>query len=178
MFDFLRRKSMRNRNGLQWKDHLPEIEKYVLENRVQVPAYPAQQQSAIQYSLRDYDIEDYISSQQIKTTFGEKLFLYLDQKNVKPVDFYHEAGIDRKLFSAIKTNKKSYQPSKNTAVRCCLALHLPAKEFQSMLSLAGYTLGRSRKDDLIIRYCIEHEIWSVMDVNDILLAFGEKGLMS
>ena len=162
-------------NSFQWKKHLSEIEKYVSENRVRIQH--KQEPTGIQYSVRDNDIEDYIASQQINMTFADKLFWYLEQNKTRSVDFYHAAGFDRKLFSAIKTNRQSYRPSKNTAVRCCLALHLPVEEFQKMLSLAGYTLGRSRKDDLIIRYCIEHSIWNVMDVNEILIAFGEKGLM-
>lgn len=98
----------------------------------------------------------------------------IDEKGLQPKEFYGRAGLDRKLFSALKNGGPSYQPSWNTAVRCCFALQLSSEETDEILKLAGYALSDSRKADLLIRYCIENKIWNLFDVDELLYSFGEN----
>lgn len=59
-------------------------------------------------------------------------------------------------------------PSKKTAVKICMALELTLKQAMELLQLAGYTLSRNRKEDLIIMYCILKKEYALIKVNHIL----------
>lgn len=109
----------------------------------------------------------------LKPTFQEMLLDLINEKNVYHIDFYKAAWIDRKLFSAIMNNKY-YKPKKTTAVACCLGLRLSLLEATRLMEAAGYSLSESILWDVIIRYCIEHEIYDINQVNQILDAHGEK----
>ena len=45
-----------------------------------------------------------------------------------------------------------------------------------MLELAGYSLSNSDTGDLVIKFCIEKEIYDLIDVNEALDYFGQKGI--
>ena len=108
-----------------------------------------------------------------RKTFSSRLIRLVESRRIRPSAFYRAADIDRKLFSAIRRNPY-YQPSRETAIRCCLALRLNAEETVELLASAGYALSDARRFDLIIRECIERGICAVGDVNTILDALGEK----
>lgn len=106
-------------------------------------------------------------------TFQQELMDWIDKKQMSPSAFYKAAWMDRKLFSAMKTNV-NYSPSKTTAVLCCLALQLELDEAESLLHKAGYELSDAKYWDLVIRYCLEYEHYDIDDVNAVLQLFGEK----
>ena len=83
---------------------------------------------------------------------------------------YKKAGIDRKYFSKIRS-KRNYVPKKNTVIALGLALNLEIEDMENLLCSAGYALMPSGKLDIIIRYCIEHEIYNVRKVNDLLYKY-------
>ena len=72
---------------------------------------------------------------------------------------FKRAGIDRKLFSKLKTDS-NYQPSKDTAIRYCLAFRLDEEETDEWMKSAGYWLSDTSEFDLAIRYCIDKGIFS------------------
>ncbi len=106
-------------------------------------------------------------------TFSARLSLLLEEKHIRAPAFYRAAGIDRKLFSAIRRDE-GYQPSRETAIRCCLALRLNTAETEELLRSAGYALSGDRRFDLIIRWCVENGVWDVDRVNALLDELGEK----
>lgn len=106
-------------------------------------------------------------------TFSARLTLLLAEKHIRPPAFYRAAGIDRKLFSAIRRDY-GYQPSRETAIRCCLALRLNIEETEELLKSAGYALSPARRFDLVIRWCVENGVWNVDRVNALLDELGEK----
>ena len=89
------------------------------------------------------------------------------------VEVYKKADIDRKLFSKIRT-QPDYHPNKNTLLKLCLAMNLSTDETENLLKSAGYSLSRSLRTDLILRYCFGHQIFDVITVNQILDYYGEK----
>ncbi len=109
----------------------------------------------------------------LQKTFSCRLMRLLEERRIRPAAFYGAAGIDRKLFSAIRCDP-CYQPSRETALRCCLALRLGVGEAETLLASAGYAFSDGRRRDLVIRTCIEKGIFSVDDVNTVLDALGEK----
>lgn len=105
-------------------------------------------------------------------TFQQHLFKLIDARGLKDSYVYKRAEIDRRLFSKIRSNTY-YKPKKLTVVSLCLALELNMDESADLLKRAGYALSESSRQDLIIRYCIEHEIYDRMTVNDILLHYDQ-----
>ena len=94
-------------------------------------------------------------------------------KQLDEVEVYKKADIDRKLFSKIRT-QPDYHPNKNTLLKLCLAMNLDTDETESLLKSAGYSLSKSLRSDLILRYCFGHHIFDVITVNQILDHYGEK----
>ena len=125
----------------------------------------ASMDSRIQKKLEDFIFDP-------DETFSEFLFKLIDLEKLDDVEVYKKAHIDRKLFSKIRSNK-DYQPSKNTAISLAIGLELDIDTTLDLLAKAGFTLSFSSKFDLIIRYFIEHEIYSIFEINDALEAFEQ-----
>lgn len=94
-------------------------------------------------------------------------------KQLDEVEVYKKADVDRKLFSKIRT-QPDYHPNKNTLLKLCLAMNLNTDETENLLKSAGYSLSKSLRSDLILRYCFGHKIFDVITVNQILDHYGEK----
>lgn len=91
----------------------------------------------------------------------------LEELDLDSQTLYKRAGIDRKLFSKLKTDS-GYQPNKNTVIRYCLGFHLNEAETDEWMKSAGYWLSDTSGFDLAIRYCIDKEIYDPIDVNILL----------
>ena len=57
-----------------------------------------------------------------------------------------------------------------------IALKLKPVEFNDFLQNAGFALSDSSIFDLVIRFCVEREIFSLHDVNALLLQADQKTL--
>ncbi len=108
-------------------------------------------------------------------TFQQNLFRLIDEKGVRDSAVYKRADIDRRLFSKIRADV-DYHPSKSTAVKLCLALELGIKDAERLLETAGYCLSLSDTADLVLRYCIEHKTFRLIEVNEALDYFGQDVL--
>ena len=100
--------------------------------------------------------------------FSETLLRMIDVRGMTDVAVYKAAKIDRRVFSKIRSNAM-YQPSKKTAVRLCLALRCTPSEAMTLLEKAGLCLSRSKKEDMVILYCLRNEIYDVDVVNDVMV---------
>lgn len=120
------------------------------------------------------DLEDYIKNHR-KPTLNQVLFRLIDDSGESDVDIYKKAGIDRKLFSKIRSNP-DYRPSKNTTIALALALQLNMDDTEDLLSAAGYSLSESNVFDLVIQFCLEHNIHDIYSVNVALDHFNQKVL--
>ncbi len=113
---------------------------------------------------------DYIE-QNRGNNFTALLFDFIDKTGKKDSDIYKKAGIDRRLFSKIRSTK-NYTPAKKTVVALCLALELSRADADRLLQSAGYSLSRADDYDLIIAFCIEKRIFDFDDINEALYRFG------
>ena len=108
-------------------------------------------------------------------SFSETLLHMIDCKGMTDVQVYKAAGIDRRVFSRLRSSR-DYQPSRKTAIRLCLAMRLTPGEAMMLLEKAGLCLSRSKKDDLVVLYCLQHGIHQIEAVNEALDRLGLENL--
>lgn len=118
------------------------------------------------------DLSDFVKKNK-QPTFTELLFQYIDESGQSDSDVYKKAGLDRRLFSKIRSNAQ-YRPSKHTAIALALALCLSEDDVAKLIGAAGYILSDSDTADLVIKYCIEHGVYDIHDVNLALNYFSIK----
>nr|WP_263326466.1 hypothetical protein [Neobacillus sp. Marseille-Q6967] len=111
-----------------------------------------------------------------KPSFKELLFRFIDEKGASDADIYKKAGMDRRHFSKIRSNK-DYRPGKNTTIALALALELDLMEADELLGSAGYTLSDSETFDLVIQFCLEKKIYKLGEVNQALDYFSLRPLI-
>lgn len=106
-------------------------------------------------------------------TFQQKLLYLIDEEGLKDSEFYKCAGITKQVFSNIRSNE-DYQPKKETVIGAILALKLDIEDAEDLLERAGYAFSPTSKFDVIITYCIRHNIYSIMEVNEALFKYNQK----
>ena len=124
------------------------------------------------YSKRSIDesLEKLLNTKE--ETFQQMLFRIIDSKGMTDPEVYKKANIDRKLFSKIRSNV-NYNPTKKTAIAFAIALGLNLDETTDLLRRAGLSLSPSNHFDIIVKYCIEHGITNIHEVNCILFEFDQ-----
>lgn len=118
---------------------------------------------------------DYMREAQYEGSFVERLLSLIDRSQRGDVAVYKAAGLDRRLFSKISSDRK-YRPSKDTCIALALALHLSFEEANDLLSRAGFILSRCIDRDLLLGFCFQHGIYDLKQVNDLLYLFSFKTL--
>ena len=109
--------------------------------------------------------------------FSETLLKMIDATGKKDSEIYKKACISKQHFSKIRNNP-NYQPTKQTAIAFALALELDLEQTIDLIGRAGFTLSKSSKFDLIIRYFIEHKEYNVVAINVALYEFDQSLLGS
>jgi hypothetical protein len=111
-------------------------------------------------------IKEFVKKNKIKG-FRDLLFKFIDDNNQVDAEVYKKALLDRRLFSKIRSNE-DYHPNKKTVIALLLALKLELEQGLQLLKAAGYSLSESSVFDLVIVYCITHELYDLDKVNEIL----------
>ena len=111
----------------------------------------------------------------VRKSFSSEVMRMVKERYTKASRFYGPAGLDRRIFNRIKTDY-GYQPSKNTALRCCIGLRLDGDQAEELLKLAGYAFSPSDPSDLALRFCLENGIWDIPSINYLLGSFDIKDL--
>ena len=112
-------------------------------------------------------VDTFLNTELNENKFQKLLFNYIDSKGLKDSDVYNKAGIDRRLFSKIRSDE-NYHPSKETVISLASSLELSIDELEKLLDSASYSLPKNNKFDLIIRFCFLEKIYNIMDINDLL----------
>lgn len=123
------------------------------------------------------NIDDFINLVKDKQTFSEYLFSLIDESGETDADIYNRAGIDRRLFSKIRSNT-NYQPSKNTIFALAMSLKLDHTKTSKLLNKAGYEFSNNKLTDIIIMFCIENNIYDLYQVDSFLVEYKQKPIAS
>ena len=123
--------------------------------------------------MQESFIELNLDLAKLEDTFQQRLFRWIDTHELNEVDVYKKANISRKHFSKIRSNI-DYQPKKNTVLAFAIALELSLDDTLDLLRCAGFTLSNSKKFDVIVRFFIEREIYSIYTINEALFDAGEE----
>ena len=78
-------------------------------------------------------------------------------------------------FSKIQCNR-DYNPKKKTVLAFAVGLHLSEDETIDLLKSAGYAFSDGSKRDWIVRYCLEHKIYNINQVNTLLFEYDQEQL--
>lgn len=169
-------------------DKIEDVKKYIDENYVEGASEEIiLQRRTVSYCLKPNDaaaryatcseesVKKYLGN--VSSTWQQSVFSIIDKKyESNPTEWkdskvYKRAMITKQTFSKIR-NETNYHPDKETAVKMCFGLKLNIDETVDLLAKAGYTLSMSIKQDLIIRYFIEHKAYDVIDLNNMFYSFN------
>lgn len=161
------------------KKLLLELEEYIKEHLLleSVVFYSPimEEENLEKESIFHIEIDDFIKNHQ-KPPLHRLLFEFIDKKGLRDPQVYKRAGIDRKLFSKIRS-KPDYRPGKSTIIALALALELNKEEIDELLESGGFSLSESDTSDLVIKFCLEKKIYDVFQVNEYLDYFSQKTLV-
>ncbi len=116
-------------------------------------------------------LEDAVKN--LDKTFMELVFSFADDRGLTDVEVQRRANLDRKAFSKLKCGTTK-NPSKATALALAIALRLNLDETKDLLSRAGLALSPCSKQDIIVQYFIEREVYDIYEINIALFEHGEQ----
>ena len=122
------------------------------------------------------ELEEYLKRKPNDEEFHAYLFSLIDKKGLSDPEVYKKAGIDRKTWSKLVSNKEQ-RPTKRTVCQLVIALELDYHECKHLVKAAGYILNRD-PFDLVIRYCVENKIYDPSQVDALLVGHDLKPLFS
>ena len=122
---------------------------------------------------KERKLEDVIGN--LDKTFMEMVFSFADFKEISDVEVQRRANIDRKAFSKLKCGTTK-RPSKSTAFALAIALKLNLDQTVDLLARAGYAFSPCDKQDIIVKYFIEKEIYDIYEINFALFEHGQQEL--
>lgn len=107
-------------------------------------------------------------------SFGRMLMRYVNEHcGGDATVCYQRAGVSRQLYSQIISNL-SKSVTKRTALQLCIGLKLDKEQASLFLSYAGYAFSPSSFEDATFAWCLENGVYSIVDVNTLLVRFGCK----
>ena len=108
-------------------------------------------------------------------SFTTRLLRLIDERGLKDSTVYKQSNISRQHFSKIQCNR-DYNPKKKTVLAFAVGLHLSEDETIDLLKSAGYAFSDGSKQDWIVRYCLEHKIYNINQVNTLLFEYDQEQL--
>ncbi|MCR5203018.1 MAG: macro domain-containing protein [Lachnospiraceae bacterium] len=109
-----------------------------------------------------------------KDSFGKHLQKVINKKGLKNSEVYAAANISKQYFSKLLNGKVN--PSKGKVLALAVGLRLNLDEAIDFLGVAGYALSPISQTDIIVKYFIENEDYSVIKIDIVLFDYGLEPL--
>jgi hypothetical protein len=123
-------------------------------------------------NIDEMKVDHFIKAQQssfiqiLQNIVREKYNLvHLEDVDRQIIKVYKNAKISRQYFS--KTRKRA-KPTKKAVIRIGLSLKLSIERMSKFLKNSGYSLGIVSETDIVVRWCIENEIFDITKINEFL----------
>ncbi len=107
-------------------------------------------------------------------SFEKHLQQLINKKGLKNSEIYTAANISKQYFS--KLLKGQVKPSKEKVLSLAVGLRLNLDETVDFLRFAGYALSPISQTDVVVKYFIIHEDYSVMKIDITLFDYGLDSL--
>ena len=105
-------------------------------------------------------------------SFSAQLLTFVNSKcDGRAVVAYKRSGINRNVYSRIVSDD-SARVNKRTAMQFCIGLQLSRPEADQLLKSAGYAFSEAIPEDIAFAYFVDHSIWNLEDINEILEKCG------
>ena len=112
--------------------------------------------------------QNLLDEEEMAESFQDVLLGFLKSKGIKEdSDLYNRIPIDRKLLTKIR-DKADFVPIKNLAILLGVGLQLNREEMDLLLRSARYRLSRSHKEELVVAFCVENQIYDVKVIDQLL----------
>ena len=148
----------------------PEGAKYSLVG----PAGPKDKYEGVLGAIR-WEIDKLFDRLDLEDTFSSHLFKLIKQKGMTEVEVYKKVHLDRRLFSKLRRDR-NYHPNRRTIWMIALSLELNLEELKELLKAAGYYFFAHDKEDIIMRFFFENQIYDLFTINEILDYYGFEPL--
>ena len=127
-------------------------------------------------SIENSELHKSIDKYQLEPGFSDTLFNFINDKHLDEVEVYKKAGIDRRLFSKIRSSQ-DYHPQFGTCVLLGLAMELSTGEFKKLLRSANYSLSQTSYARVTIKYCFDEKIYDIDEVDKTLYEVAQKHIV-
>ena len=88
---------------------------------------------------------------------------------------YTRAGVSRQIYSRI-TSYDDETAEKLTVMKFCIGLQLGRSDADLLMKSAGYAFSDTIPADVAFVYAIEHKMWNIHDVSELLVRNSMPGL--
>lgn len=124
------------------------------------------------------DVKKFVDEKEKQSkTFRDKLFEYMNQKNMSDKDIYSAVGMDVKDFNKIKNNVDDKSIPIDKAILIAYGLKLSFEEMEEFIGLAGRKL-RKAKRSYVIEYFFRKNDYDIDKLNSVLYELNQKPLIT
>ena len=105
-------------------------------------------------------------------TFPARLLMYVNKKwDGDAPGVYKRSYVARNVYSRL-VSRNTAKVNKLTVMKFALGLQLERRDADLLMQSAGFAFSNSIPWDMAVAYCIDHQIWNIDDLNEILMSNG------
>ena len=109
-------------------------------------------------------------------SFPARLLMYVNQRcDGCGKIAYTRSGVSRQIYSRI-TSYDDETAEKLTVMKFCIGLQLGRSDADLLMKSAGYAFSDTIPVDVAFVYAIEHKMWNIHDVSELLVRNSLSGL--
>ena len=106
--------------------------------------------------------------------FGDALIEMIAERRLTNSEVYRAANISKQTFSNIR--KSENPPKRETVAALAIGMKLTVKEAEMLYEAAGYSLTKTNKFDVCIRYFLINKRYNIVENNIFLDSYGLPSL--